>query len=395
MIPFYPTQDGLLLHCSTIVKPIYPMHLKLQGTQYLPFTTLIMALNQNHSYKIEYQALPSIKTQASTLHHPPTQPSPDYGFPIFAIVGVSILATAFLLISYFTFLTKCCSNWHQVNPLRWISILRSRRDEDPFIAFSPTMWNNRGLDESVIREIPTFHFIKGEAENQTVYGCVVCLTEFQEQDMLKVLPGCSHAFHLDCIDIWLQTNANCPLCRSSISGNKHCPFDHIIAPSSSPQDSQLLSNMGSDEDFVVIELGGEHGGGGGVVPQVQQERNDSRGILVQSRSHSTRKVEQQKLGVGHLKPKKCHHVSIMGDECIDVRKNDDQFTVQSLRRSFSMDSANARQVFYDVQAIIQQNRHQNEASASEDCNCRGRRLFFPFRYGRGSKNAILPLENEF
>ncbi|XP_027362918.1 RING-H2 finger protein ATL16-like [Abrus precatorius] len=346
-----------------------------------------MAQNKNHSYKLGYQAFPPIKTKAITLHHPPQTASSDYAFPIFVIVVLSILATVLLLLSYFTFLTKY---WHQVNPIRWISILRARQNEDPFIAFSPAMWN-RGLDESVIREIPTFQFMKGEREDQSVYGCVVCLTEFKEQDVLKVLPSCNHAFHLDCIDIWLQTNSNCPLCRSSISGNTHCPIDHIIAPSSSPQDSQLLSNMGSDEDFVVIELGGEPGG---VMPQVQQERYDSRGSIGHGRIHPTRKVEQQKLGLGHLKPRKCHRVSIMGDECIDIRKKDDQFSIQPIRRSFSMDSAHDRQAYLDVQAIMQQNRHQNEASASEDCNSRGRRAFFPFCYGKGSKNAVLPLEND-
>ncbi|KAI4301118.1 hypothetical protein L6164_034432 [Bauhinia variegata] len=344
-----------------------------------------MAMNQNPSHKLGYQALQPLK------NHP--EPASDSALPIFAIVVVSIMASVFLLISYFTFVTKCCSNWHQVNPLRWLSILRSRHDDDPLIALSPSVWN-RGLDESVIREIPSFQFTKGVGENesadQSVYGCVVCLTEFQQHDMLKVLPNCSHAFHLDCIDIWLHTNANCPLCRSSISGTTRSPMDHIIAPSSSPQDSQLLSNMGSDEDFVVIELGGgEHGG---ILPQRQQERNDSRGSLAQSTSYSTTRKMEQKLG--NSEPRKCHHVSIMGDECIDVRKKDDQFSIQPIRRSFSMDSATDRQAYLDVQAILQRNRHQNEASASEDGISRIRRSFFPFRHGRGSKNAVLPLENE-
>ncbi|KEH42557.1 putative transcription factor C2H2 family [Medicago truncatula] len=337
-----------------------------------------MAMNKNQFYKLGYQALPPIITQDNTFYPHPPQPVSDYAFPIFAIVVLSIMATILLLLSYFTFLTKCCSNWNQVNPTRWISVLRVRQnEEDHFIALSPTLWN-RGLDESVIREIPSFQFIKGECEDQSVYGCVVCLTEFQEQDVIKILPNCNHAFHLDCIDIWLQTNSNCPLCRSSISGNTtNTQFDIIIAPSSSPQDSQLLSNLGSDEDYVVIELGGGEN-------EVEQERNESRGSIEHSRNyHSTRK----------MKPKKCHHVSIMGDECINIiRKKDETFSIQPIRRSFSMDSANDRQVFMDVQAIMQQNRHhQNEASASEDCNSRSRRQFFPFcYYGKGSKNAVLP-----
>ncbi|TKY62369.1 RING-H2 finger protein ATL16 [Spatholobus suberectus] len=300
-----------------------------------------MALNHKPSYKLVYQAPPPIKTQANTIHHTP-HPASDSAsaLPILAIIVPSIFVTAFMLISYLTLVTKCCSNWHQLNnPLRWISTLRAPQHEnhDPFTALSPRMWN-QGLDESAIREIPTLEFTNGDVEkNQSVCGCVVCLTEFQEHDMLKVLPNCKHAFHVHCIDIWLQTNANCPLCRSSISGNTHCPLDHVIAPNSSPQDSQLLSYMGSDEDFVVIELGGEHGV---TLPQMQQERSDTRGRIVESRSHSSRK---------------CHHVSIMGDECIHVGKKDEQFSIQPIRRSFSMDSANDRQVYLDFQAIIQQN----------------------------------------
>jgi E3 ubiquitin-protein ligase RNF38/44 len=314
------------------------------------------------------------------------QSSSHYALTIFAIVVLSILAIAFIFINYLILVTKCCLNWH---PLRWFSILPPQQNEEPFIAFSPRIWN-RGVDESVIKEIPTFRFTKrgdNNDDHQTVKGCVVCLNSFQEQDMLKVLPNCSHHFHLDCINIWLQTNANCPLCRTSISGNTQFPTNHIIpAPSSSPQDSQLLSNIGSDEDYVVIELWGE-GGNRGTLSHMQQERNEPTERLESlSRTHSTtRKMEEEKKLV-QLKPWKCHHGSIMGDECIDVRKKDEQFSsIQPIRRSFSLDSASDRKVYLDVQDIIQQNnRHQSKDCGNEDCNSsRSRRSFFPFRYGRG------------
>ncbi|GLU07722.1 hypothetical protein SLE2022_246700 [Rubroshorea leprosula] len=44
------------------------------------------------------------------------------------------------------------------------------------------MWS-RGLDDSILREIPSFQF-KREGEDGSIDGCVVCLDEFQEQDML-------------------------------------------------------------------------------------------------------------------------------------------------------------------------------------------------------------------
>jgi|UniRef100_A0A2N9IJ79 E3 ubiquitin-protein ligase RNF38/44 len=323
-----------------------PSSFLFQTSQNSHSSQLLMALNHKHFYNLGSQIPTHIKNQANPIYQP-ALPTSESAFPILAIAVLCIMATAFLLVSYYVFVTKCCSNWHQVNLLRWFSILRVRQSEDPFIAFSPTMWNH-GLDESVIREIPTCQFQR-EGEERSVC-CAVCLNEFQEQDMLRVLPKCSHAFHLDCIDIWLQSNANCPLCRSSISGTTRYRIDHIIAPSSSPQDSQLLSSslMGSDEDFVVIELGGEDEV---TLPQRQQERNDSLQVSVQPRSHSPKKMEKK---LGNLKPRKYfHHVSIMGDECIDVREKDDQFSIQPIRRSFSMDSAADRQIYLTVQAIIQ------------------------------------------
>lgn len=348
-----------------------------------------MAPNFKHFNNLGFQALPPIKIQTSSSHEPEL-PSPGSAFPILAVALLSIMGTAFLLASYYVFVVKCCSNWHQLNPLRRFSVLGgSRQDDESFIAFSPTTMWNQGLDESVIREIPTFQFKGGEIEeDRSVFGCVVCLNEFQVHDTLRVLPNCNHAFHLDCIDIWLQKNANCPLCRTSISGTVRCPIDQIIAPSSSPQEFQLYSDslVGSDEDFVVIELGGEEENGV-VFPQRQQERNNPREALV-PRSHSPRKFDQ-KMKV------KCHHVSIMGDECIDVRdhKDDQFFCVQPIRRSFSWDSATDRQLHSTVQEIIEKNRRPlSEVSTSEEYETRVRRSFFPFRHGRGSRNAIVPFE---
>ncbi|KAJ9176430.1 hypothetical protein P3X46_011740 [Hevea brasiliensis] len=329
-----------------------------------------------------------LKTQQNPILIPPS-PASDHASPMLAVAVLSIISTAFLLFGYYMiFVNKCCSNWHQLNLLRWVSVWRARRNEDSFIALSPTLWN-RGLDESVIREIPTFQY-RREGEGRSIYGCVVCLNEFQEQDMLRVLPNCSHSFHLDCIDIWLQSNANCPLCRSSISGTTRYPIDQIIAPSSSPQGSQPYTDslMGGDEDFVVIELGGEEEGA--LLPRRRQERPASREVQMQLRDQSPSKMEQKR---GKLKPQKRHHLSIMGDECIDIRGIDDQFSVQPMRRSFSLDSAVDRQLYSGVQATIQQNTHQRGISSNEESSNRVQRSFFPFGHDRVSrKKAVHPIE---
>lgn len=48
--------------------------------------------------------------------------------------------------------------------------------------------------------------------------CAVCLCEFSEGDVLRLLP-CSHTFHVSCIDKWLllgkEKKVTCPLCNQA------------------------------------------------------------------------------------------------------------------------------------------------------------------------------------
>ncbi|KAH6556914.1 hypothetical protein KP509_1Z148200 [Ceratopteris richardii] len=47
--------------------------------------------------------------------------------------------------------------------------------------------------------------------------CAVCLNPFQEKERVRILPTCEHLFHVSCIDMWLQSHANCPVCRQNIT----------------------------------------------------------------------------------------------------------------------------------------------------------------------------------
>lgn len=49
--------------------------------------------------------------------------------------------------------------------------------------------------------------------------CAICLDDFEAGQRIKVLP-CSHGFHIDCIDPWLnERSEHCPVCKSSIVDN--------------------------------------------------------------------------------------------------------------------------------------------------------------------------------
>ncbi|CAI9092867.1 OLC1v1028210C1 [Oldenlandia corymbosa var. corymbosa] len=75
--------------------------------------------------------------------------------------------------------------------------------------------HDSGLDQTIIDALPLFLYkdIRGPKEP---FDCAVCLCEFSEQDKLRLLPLCSHAFHIDCIDTWLLSNSTCPLCRGTL-----------------------------------------------------------------------------------------------------------------------------------------------------------------------------------
>ncbi|XVF46226.1 hypothetical protein PTKIN_Ptkin03bG0010400 [Pterospermum kingtungense] len=47
--------------------------------------------------------------------------------------------------------------------------------------------------------------------------CCICLGAFEDEEKLKVLPQCNHAYHSDCIDNWLSSQSSCPLCRASLT----------------------------------------------------------------------------------------------------------------------------------------------------------------------------------
>ncbi|CAI0387521.1 unnamed protein product, partial [Linum tenue] len=47
-------------------------------------------------------------------------------------------------------------------------------------------------------------------------SCAVCLCAFEEGEEVRQLPNCGHRFHVACIDMWLYSHPDCPLCRAAV-----------------------------------------------------------------------------------------------------------------------------------------------------------------------------------
>lgn len=69
-----------------------------------------------------------------------------------------------------------------------------------------------GLDQAVINSYPKFPYVIGSGGDSV---CAICLGEYKDAEMLRMLPDCRHFFHLTCVDEWLRLNASCPVCRNS------------------------------------------------------------------------------------------------------------------------------------------------------------------------------------
>ncbi|KAL2526059.1 RING-H2 finger protein ATL70 [Abeliophyllum distichum] len=78
-------------------------------------------------------------------------------------------------------------------------------------------WHQRGLDETTLSTYPQFIYsqLKPHKCDSTASACSICLADYKDTDLLRLLPDCGHLFHLKCIDPWLKVNPTCPICRNS------------------------------------------------------------------------------------------------------------------------------------------------------------------------------------
>jgi len=110
-------------------------------------------------------------------------------------------------------------------------------------------WHIRtvGLDEAAIESIALTRYRAGGALGAS--DCTVCLGEFQDGELLRLLPKCAHAFHVQCIDTWLRAHVNCPLCRANVTDPAAEQPDPTPpgAGAGAEQEEQDAGNIGAPE----------------------------------------------------------------------------------------------------------------------------------------------------
>ncbi|KAF8097409.1 hypothetical protein N665_0290s0066 [Sinapis alba] len=204
---------------------------------------------------------------------PPLQFSP----PLIAMVVV--LAATFLFVTYSRLISR-----RFITPLlrrfrRWrcrrrrllhlssastSSSDRRSFSQFPFDSFHYSSYSPYGLDESVIKTLPLFLYSAAACTRKNVSAavgktsaadCAVCLLEFEEGDYVRTLPLCFHAFHVECIDEWLRSHPNCPLCRTAILRSgvvlPTSPFVSLMAPRIPPTFDDEIASAAIDEEITA------------------------------------------------------------------------------------------------------------------------------------------------
>ncbi|KAK1354792.1 E3 ubiquitin-protein ligase ATL42 [Heracleum sosnowskyi] len=142
--------------------------------------------------------------------HSPEMPTGDAvnNFQPSLAVVVGVLAVMFILTFILLFFAKCC---HRESPVQ-------NQENEERLGQSRSGYS--GIDKTVIESLPFFRFsaLKGSREG---LECAVCLSKFQDIEILRLLPKCKHAFHISCVDQWLERHSSCPLCRHKVSSEDH------------------------------------------------------------------------------------------------------------------------------------------------------------------------------
>ncbi|KAJ9129299.1 hypothetical protein P3X46_033896 [Hevea brasiliensis] len=219
-------------------------------------------------------------------------------------------------------------------------------DQGPEIIHPIWFINSIGLQQAVIDSIAVFKYKKDEGLIEGT-ECSVCLNEFQDDESLRLLPKCSHAFHIPCIDTWLRSHKNCPLCRAPIVCDNFNVQVDLSVPTSSDLSSRgepQMENFENSSGLVSNQQFGEDG-----TSEVRSVVDMNCALPIKDEANSG----NSKM---NLNPSVLGNHSRVQSDLVDSSQTAEA-EMQPMRRSLSMDSSSATAI-YNAVANFLPGKHQ-------------------------------------
>ncbi|KAK6923380.1 Zinc finger, RING-type [Dillenia turbinata] len=269
---------------------------------------------------------------------------------------ICILGAAFLVIIYCIVFCKCRSTRNN-SRRRQTPILDNTHedfvDENHGPVIDHPIWyiNTVGLQQALIDSITVLKYNKGEGLIEGT-ECSVCLSEFEDDESLRLLPKCSHAFHIPCIDTWLRSHKNCPLCRAPIFNDSVVAVGTLGEPSGSNSSSGVDTRMGTTANGSGSEQSGDE------ATSEMREGDDN----IVDLSVNDRLAEIVKSGFLDSKAKSFDFqmpIELIGDNQVEAGES------QPVRRSFSLDPSTAALIYSKVANAGMVDQEESSTSSSQ------------------------------
>ncbi|KMS96410.1 hypothetical protein BVRB_9g225350 [Beta vulgaris subsp. vulgaris] len=183
---------------------------------------------------------------------------------------VLVLITALFFMGFFSIYIRRFADDSSVDPTR------RRRSSNSAAGSSTTSYltsrlrdgcssSPKGVDPTVVESLPVHMYFGGDAKQGNIKNsnidemeCAICLSEFEERELVKEIPYCGHVFHVGCIDTWFISHVTCPLCRTAnllvkVGGGKEEEQHVEIAEERGLSVSEVESSGGREVRLVVDE----------------------------------------------------------------------------------------------------------------------------------------------
>ncbi|XP_022988848.1 RING-H2 finger protein ATL5-like [Cucurbita maxima] len=210
---------------------------------------------------------------------PPYYDKSPHKLPNWVTATIALLSFTFLLVLCYTVYVRFYSGRRRrrqrPDPPPPTTHQEEFLDEEHGPVLDHPIWYIRtiGLPPAVINAIAICKFKTGEG---LIDGteCSVCLSEFEEDETLRLLPKCSHAFHLPCIDTWLQSHTNCPMCRAPVVAQSTA-----VTPPPPPPPPPLVTSEETQMRDLQMEVGnGSNSGESSLRNEEQQEQDEIQAV---------------------------------------------------------------------------------------------------------------------